>query len=170
MRQTDALRMPPADRKSGFGVSSRAESRRSRGDSPVKKLLLLVLVVVGAWFAWDRFKPPALQGRILSEDERVTFTSAEGRVSIADYLQKDTWTLMLFTERGSSEGKSLEARLERIVRQRVKTVRLVVIDVGGLQTSAAEGLGLKRLPAARLFDAYRQKSDDIEEILEILGA
>jgi hypothetical protein len=136
----------------------------------VKKLVLLVLIIVGVYFAWDHFKPPALAGRTLTEDERVSFTSAEGRVSIADYLQKDTWTLLLFTAPGSAEGKSLETRLELAVRQRVKTVRLVVIDVGGLQTSAAEGLGLTRLPAVKLFDAYRQKSDDIDEILGILGA
>ena len=136
----------------------------------LKTLVVVIVLAVGGWFAWQHFRPPVLDGREIPEDRRVTFVSVQGHVSIADYLDKDTWTLILFTAPGSSEGSDVERRLERAVGQRVKNVHLIIVDLGGLDSQAASELGLKKLPTAWLFDGIGKESDDLEDIVKLLKA
>jgi len=136
----------------------------------MKKIVVLVVVIVGAWFAWKHFGKSGLVGKEIPESERVTFITARDKVSVADNLDAGIWTLVLFTEPGSAESKALETKLEVAVRQKVSTVRMMVIDVGGLGTPAAMDLGLTKLPTAWLFDGVAKKQDEIPKILTLLGA
>jgi thioredoxin-like negative regulator of GroEL len=136
----------------------------------MKKLIVLLAVIVVAYLVWAHFRAPALAGKEVAEDARVTFVTAQARMSIADSLDEGSWTLILFPAPSSEDSKALETRLEVAVRQKVSTVRLVVIDVGSIGTAAADGFDLKKLPTAWLFDGVAKKSDDIQEILKMLGA
>ena len=145
--------------------------RRWPSEIPVvKNLLLIVALVVVAYFAWDHFKPPTLAGRPIPDEDRVAYLAATGPVSVSDNLEKDRWTLILFTATSSVESDAVERRMERAVRERVKTVHLVILNVGNLDSVASVGLKLEKLPTAWLFDGYRQRMDDVEQILKLLGA
>jgi hypothetical protein len=136
----------------------------------VKNLILLVILVVAGYFAWDHFKTPTLGGDPLPDESRVLFLQAAGPVSVTDHLAKDRWTIILFTAPGSAESDAIERRMETAVRQRVKTVRLVIIDVGGTGSAAAASMKITKLPSAIAFDGFSQRYDELEPILKLLGA
>lgn len=136
----------------------------------MKNLLTVIALVVIGYFIWDHFKPPTIDGPPISEDQRILYLQASGPVSVADNLTKGQWTLFLFTSQSSSDSEELERRIERCLRERVKNVRLIVINVGGLDSAAAGSLKLTKLPTAWLFDGFNLRKDEIPEILKLLGA
>ncbi len=136
----------------------------------LKTVVLVLAAVVIAVLAWDHFKAPTLDGPVVPEQERVLILRSTDTVSIADLLQKKRWTLILFTAPSTTDSDALERRLEATMRQRVNNVRLVIIDVGGLDSQAARALGLKELPSAWLFEGYSKRRDDLDYILKLVGA
>lgn len=136
----------------------------------MKNLLILVAVAVIAYFAWDHFKPVPLDGEAIPDEQRYLYLEPSGPVSIADNLQDKRWTIILFTGRSNAESDAVEQRIERAVRERVKTVKLVVMNVDDPGSAASTSLKLERLPTAWLFKGYSQKSSDLEYILQLLGA
>ena len=136
----------------------------------MKNFIAIVVAAILAYFAWGYMKPPTLEGDPIPDEQRVLFVQANGPVSVSDQLDKGTRTLLLFTASGSADSDAIERRLETAVRQRVKTVRLVIIDVGGLGSPAAGSMKLTKLPSAFFFDGYTQRSDDLDEILKLMGA
>ena len=136
----------------------------------MKSFIAVVVAALVAYFAWGYLKPPTLDGNTIPDAQRVSFLQAAGPVSLSDHLGKGTWTLILFTAPGSADSDAIERRLETAVRQRVKTVRLIIIDPGGLESTAAGSMKLTKLPSAFLFDGYTQRLDDLDEIVKLVGA
>ena len=135
----------------------------------MKHLVILILVAVAAWFAWKHFSGPPFEGPEVPESERVMIVASREFSSVTDLLDNDHWTIILFTGPNAPGGAELERKLEVAVRGRVKTVRLVIVDVGDLSTSLAQQLDLKELPEAWLFDGVGKKSTDLEDIVKKLG-
>jgi hypothetical protein len=135
----------------------------------VKHLVILILVVVAAWFAWKHFSGPPFAGAEVPESERVMNVASREFSSVTDLLDNDHWTIILFTGPNAPGGSELERKMEVAVRGRVKTVRLVIVDVGDLSSSLAQQLELKELPAAWLFDGVGKTSTDLEDIVKKLG-
>lgn len=136
----------------------------------MKTFIAIVVAAIVAYFAWGYMKPPTLAGDPIPDEQRVLFLQAAGPVSVSDHLGKGTWTLILFTAQGSADSDAIERRLETAIRQRVKTVRLVIIDVGSVESAAAGSMRLTKLPSAFLFDGYTQRLDDLDEIVKLVGA
>ena len=136
----------------------------------MKNFVAVVVAAIVAYLAWGYLKPPTLGGDPIPDEHRVSFMQADGPVALSDHLGKGTLTLILFTAPGSADSDAIERRLETAVRQRVKTVRLVIMDVGGLGSAAAGSMKLTKLPAAFLFDGYTQRMDDLDEIVKFVGA
>lgn len=135
----------------------------------MKHLLLMAILIAAAWFGWKHFSTRGFDGKEVAESDRVTYVSASDFSSVTDLLSADHWTIVLFTGPGAPEGPALERRLESTVRQRVNTVRLVIIDVGDLASSVATRHELKVLPTAWLYDGIGRTSTDLEQILKRLG-
>lgn len=136
----------------------------------MKKLIAILLVLAGAWFLWTRFGPPKISGPEIPEQSRILRTTERERFSIADSLDKGTWTVLLFTGGNAPESSAVARRMEVAVRQRVTNVRLVIIDVGDVDSGAAREVGPTKLPAAHLYKGFSRRSDDLEQILALLGA
>lgn len=134
----------------------------------MKNVLVAALVVVVAYFAWRHFNTLTIDGPEVPESSRVAFVPGEEFTSVADHLNADQWTVLLFSSSSAPGGRDVERQFEIAVRERVKNVRLVIVDVGSLSSPAAKSVDLKELPTAWLFDGVAKKSTDFEKILETL--
>ena len=122
----------------------------------MKKILLLVVLAVAVWFAWTRFQPLSLEGHPVPEASRVVTVSGDVAFDVADKLERDTWTLVLFASSQTAEERTLARQLEVSVRKDHDTVRLVIVDLQGLESAAAVQHGIRELPTLWLYEGYRQ--------------
>ena len=135
----------------------------------MKAFIAIVVALVVGYFAWDHFRGPKLDGKEIPESARVTFVPQDSYSSFTDLLDNDEWTLIVFSSPDAPGGPELERKLEVAVRERVKTVHLVIVDAGSTSSKISTNLGLTTLPTAWLFDGVGKKSADMDEILELMG-
>jgi hypothetical protein len=134
----------------------------------LKKILVLAVLALAAWVAWTRFQPLSLEGDVVPEATRVVTVSGDLSFDPADKLERGTWTLVLFTSRETEEERTLARQLEVVVRKERPTVRLVIVELRGLDSPAALQHGIQELPTLWLYEGYRQvtkRRADIERAI-----
>ena len=135
----------------------------------MKKVLLLVVLVVAAWYGIQATRTFDLDGKVVSPDQTVFQHPLGTPFSVADRLEEGRWTLVLFMTSQVNDQLRLQRDLE-VGARRLGTVKLVVVDVGTTSSQVAEANRVEELPLLRLYDGFRQVSEDREKILRsILG-
>lgn len=126
----------------------------------MKKVLILLVLAAAAWFGWQAFQSPTIDGRTIPPEDRVDYISPDvARFDITDRLDEGVWTVVLFHAGTVRESRELLREIEIAVRTKHESVRLVVVPLhGGVDAPVAKQHGITEIPTVWIYDGYGKKS------------